>query len=179
MSDDFKKIYEESLKEFKEGQIIKGKVLSVGPTGVLIDIGYKSEAIVPLIEFKDLAGVKAGDEVEVFFEAVENEEGRVVVSKERADKLKGWDFVATNCQEGSIVKGKVIGKTKGGLIVDIGIEAFLPASLIVMKGFPNLNQMIGQTYNFKIVKMNKQRKNVVVSRKDVLAQEREDIKNTF
>jgi small subunit ribosomal protein S1 len=179
MSDDFKKIYEESLKEFKEGQIIKGKVLSIGPTGVLIDIGYKSEAIVPLVEFKELDNVKPGDEVEVFFEAVEDEEGRVVVSKERADKLKGWDFVANNCEEGSIVKGKVLGKTKGGLIVDIGIEAFLPASLIVMKGFPNLNQMIGQTYNFKIVKMNKQRKNVVVSRKDVLAQEKEDLKNTF
>ena len=179
MPEDFKNIYEESLKEFKEGQIIKGKVLSVAKDGVLVDIGYKSEAIIPLAEFSDIGSIKAGDEVEVFLESMENEEGRVVVSKERADKLKGWDLVVNNYQEGSVVKGKVMGKTKGGLIVNIGVEAFLPASLIVMKGFPNLNQMIGQTYNFKIVKMNKQRKNIVVSRKDVLAQEKEEIKNAF
>lgn len=179
MSDDFKKMYEDSLKEFKEGQIIKGKVLTVGPNDVLIDIGYKSEAIVPLSEFQEPSAVKPGDEIEVFLEYLENEEGRVVVSKERADKLKGWDFIATNYEEGSVVKGKVLRKTKGGLVVDIGIEAFLPASLITMKGFPNLNQMLGQTYNFKIVKMNKQRKNVVISRKDVLAQEREEVKTAF
>lgn len=179
MSDEFKKLYEDSLKEFREGQIIKGTILSVGANGVLVDIGYKSEAIIPIVEFQDPSGVKIGDQVEVFLEFLEDEEGRVVVSKDRADKLKGWDFVANNCQEGSIVKGKVLRKIKGGLVVDIGIEAFLPASLITMKGFPNLNQMLGQTYNFKIVKMNKQRKNIVVSRKDVLAQEKEEIKNTF
>jgi len=179
MSDNFKNMYEESIKEFKEGQIIKGRVLNVSPNGVLLDIGYKSEAIVPASEFSDLSSVKVGDGVDVFLEKLEDEEGRVVVSKERADKLQGWEFVVNNCQEGSIVKGKVLRKTKGGLFVDIGVEAFLPASLITVKGFPNLNQMLGQTYNFKIVKMNKQRKNIVVSRKDVLAQEKEEIKNAF
>lgn len=179
MSDEFKKIYEESMKEFKEGQIVKGRVLNIGANDVLLDIGYKSEASVPVSQFKDIANIKVGDEVDLFLERLEDEEGKVVVSKERADKLQGWDAVVNNSQEGSIVKGKVLHKTKGGLVVDIGVEAFLPASLIVAKGFPNVNQMLGQTYNFKIVKLNKQKKNIVVSRKDVLAQEREEAKTTF
>ena len=178
-SDDFRSMYEQSIKEFKEGQLVKGKILSIGANNVLLDIGYKSEAVVPAAEFADFRSLKVGDEVEVFLERLEDEDGKVVVSKEKADKLQGWEFVVNNYQEGSIVKGKVLRKTKGGLFVDIGIEAFLPASLITTKGFPNLNQMLGQTYNFKIVKMNKQRKNIVVSRKDVLAQERSDLEETF
>src|SRR3989338_1158098 len=172
MSDVFKKLYEESIRDFKEGQILKGKVLSVGPDGILVDIGYKSEAVVPLSQFKDPSSVKVGDEIDLFLERLEDEEGKVVVSKERADKLQGWDSIIDNYPEGSIIKGKVLRKTKGGLVVDIGVEAFLPASLITVKGFPNLNQMLGQTYNLKIVSINKDRKNIVVSRKDVLAQER-------
>ncbi len=179
MSDNFKDLYEQSIKEFREGQIIKGRVINVGQNGVVLDIGYKSEAILPATEFHDLSSVKIGDQIDVFLERLEDDDGRVVVSKERADKLQGWEFVVSNHQEGSVVKGKVLRKTKGGLFVDIGVEAFLPASLITVKGFPNINQMIGQTYNFKIVKMNKQRKNIVVSRKDVLAQEKEEIKNAF
>ena len=179
MSDNLKNMYEESLKEFKEGQIIKGKILQIGPNNVLLDIGYKSEGIVPLSEFQNPASIKIGDEINVFLERLEDDEGRVVVSKEKADKLQGWDFIIDTYQEGSIIKGKVLRKTKGGLFVDIGVEAFLPASLIVNKGFPNVNRMLGQTYNFKIVKIDKQRKNIVVSRKDALAQEKEDIKNVF
>lgn len=179
MSDEFKKLFEESLREFREGQIVKGTILNIRPNDVVVDIGYKSEATVPIVQFKDLTALKVGDVIDLFLERLEDETGSVVVSKERADKLQGWDFIVTNCKEGSVVKGKVLRKTKGGLVVDIGVEAFLPASLITMKGFPNLNQMLGQTLNFKIVKINDQRKNIVVSRKDVLAQEKEETKNVF
>lgn len=179
MSDEFKKLFEESTKEFKEGQIVKGTILNVRQNDVVVDIGYKSEATVPASQFKDLKSIKAGDVIELFLERLEDETGSVVVSKERADKLQGWDFIINNCKENSMVKGKVLRKTKGGLVVDIGVEAFLPASLITVKGFPNLNQMLGQNLNFKIVKINEQRKNIVVSRKDVLAQEKEESKNAF
>ena len=179
MSDEFKKLFEESAKEFREGQIVKGKVLRIGQNDVVVDIGYKSEASIPAAQFKDLSILKLGDVIDLFLEKLEDETGSVVVSKERADKLQGWDFIVTNHKEGSMVKGKVLRKTKGGLLVDIGVEAFLPASLIVAKGFPNLNQLLGQTLNFKIVKINEQRKNIVVSRKDVLAQEKEESKNAF
>ena len=179
MSGEFKKFFEESTKDFREGQLIKGRILNIRPNDVVVDIGYKSEATVPISQFKDLTGIKVGDEIELFLEKLEDETGSVVVSKERADKLQGWDFIVTNCKEGSMVKGKVLRKTKGGLVVDIGVEAFLPASLITVKGFPNLNQMLGQSLNFKIVKINEQRKNIVVSRKDVLAQEKEESKNAF
>jgi len=179
MSDEFKKLYEETAREFKEGQIVKGRVLRIGPNDVVMDIGYKSEATIPVAQFKDLSTLKVDDMIDLFLERLEDETGSVVVSKERADKLQGWDFIVTNCKEGSMVKGKVLKKTKGGMVVDIGVEAFLPASLIVAKGFPNLNQLLGQTLNFKIVKINEQRKNIVVSRKDVLAQEKEESKNAF
>ena len=179
MSEEFKKLFEESMRDFREGQIVKGKILNIRPNDIVVDIGYKSEATVPASQFKDISEIKVGDEIDLFLERLEDETGSVVVSKERADKLQGWDFIVNNCKEGSMVKGKVLRKTKGGLVVDIGVEAFLPASLITVKGFPNLNQMLGQTLNFKIVKINDQRKNIVVSRKDVLAQEREETKNTF
>lgn len=168
---DLKKAYDESLRDFKEGQVIKGKVIALTSKEVLVDVGYKSEGLISLDEFLDAKLLKVGDEVEVLLESMEDEEGRVVLSKRKAERTQGWDRVVARYQEGDLVEGKVTKKVKGGLMVDIGVEAFLPASLISLKGFSNVNQFVGQPLKCKIIKINKARKNIVVSRKEILQEE--------
>jgi len=168
---DLSKAYEESLKDFKEGQVVKGTVIALTSKEVLIDVGYKSEGYIPLDEFLDAKELKVGDEVEVFLESKEDEEGRIVLSKRKAERSQGWDRVVARCHEGDIVEGRVTKKVKGGLMVDIGVEAFLPASLISLKGFTNVNQFLGQPLKCKVIKINKARKNIVVSRKEILQEE--------
>lgn len=177
---EFSKLYRESIVNIKEGQIVKGKVIAVTAKDIVVDIGYKSEGAIAISEFSDPDTIKIGDEMDVYLESKEDENGMVVLSKQKAERAVGWDMVISRYGEGAIVDGKVSKKVKGGFMVNIGVEAFLPASLAAMKGFGNLNQLIGQTFPFKIVKINKARKNIVVSRKDVLQQQKdEDKKKIF
>ena len=172
-SDDFAKLYQESILNIKEGQIVKGKIIAITPKDVLVDIGYKSEGSILLSEFSDPEAIKVGDEIDVYLESKEDDAGMVVLSKQKAERAVGWEMVISRYNEGDIVEGKVSKKVKGGFMVNVGVEAFLPASLASLKGFGNLNQLIGQTFPFKIVKINKARKNIVVSRKDALQQQKE------
>ncbi|MBU3912389.1 MAG: 30S ribosomal protein S1 [Candidatus Omnitrophica bacterium] len=169
--------YEKTFKRISEGDIVKGKVIAVGEKDVYVDFGYKSEGVMSITEFKGQPEVKVGDEFEVLVESKENEDGMIIVSKRKAEKAVGWTRIVNKFKEGDFIEGKVSRKVKGGLMVDVGIEAFLPASLVAIKGFGNVNQIMGQTLNFKIVKMNKLRKNIVISRKDSLLKERGDAKD--
>lgn len=168
------KFYEDSFKDLKEGEVVKGKIVAINQKEALIDIGYKSEGCIPLNEFPDPSSLKVGDEIEVLLESKENEEGMVVLSKWKADRKMGWERIMRECNEGDIIEGRVLRKVKGGLMVDVGLEAFLPGSLVALRGFSNLDQYVGQTLKFKIVKINKLRRNIVLSRKDVLKQEQRE-----
>ena len=175
-TEDFAKLYQESITNVKEGEIVKGRILSIGPKDILVDIGYKSEGSISLSEFSDPEAIKVGDEIDVYLESKEDESGMVVLSKQKAERAVGWEMVISRYGEGDMVEGKVSKKVRGGFMVNIGVEAFLPASLSALKGFGNLNQLIGQVFPFKIVKINKARKNIVVSRKDALQQQKEEDK---
>ena len=167
-------LYASSIKQFKEGQIVKAKIIHKTDKDVIVDIAYKSEGIISVREFLDPSEIKIGDEIEVFLESMEDDEGRVVLSKQKADRLQGWERISTKFKEGDIIDGRVIRKVKGGLMVDVGrLEAFLPASLAVIdKNYGAINRIVGQESKFKIVKINRPRRNIVVSRKDLLLEER-------
>ena len=167
------KIYEDSFKDVKEGDIVKGKVIGITAKDLIIDIGYKSEGVISFEEFSDPKAIKVGDILDVLIEAKENDEGMVVLSKRKAERMQVWEKIIAEHKEGDMVQGRVTKKVKGGLMVDIGVEAFLPASQVFLKGFGNLNQLLGQVLNFVIVKINKPRKNIVVSRKDAIIRERD------
>ncbi len=173
-SSTFAELYEKTtLKSIKEGQIVKGKVISVSGREAIIDIGYKSEGILQLDEFDDPEKIKVGEEIEVLFESLEDESGMVVLSKRKAERQKCWDDLLANAHEGSVVQGRIFKKVRGGFMVDIGMEAFLPASLVDLKPVKNLDQFLGQAFQFVVVKINHKRKNIVVSRKDYLEREKE------
>jgi small subunit ribosomal protein S1 len=169
---------EEALKQsstrFAAGQIVSGHVIEVRPKEVLVDIGYKSEGVVPGNEFDDIKTVKIGDEVDVLIEKLEDKEGMVVLSKEKAEFKKNWDKILTICNEGGTITGKVKAAVKGGLLVNIGVEAFLPSSQIDMIPPKNLAQFIGNSYEFKVVKINQERQNIVLSRRELIEQQRND-----
>src|SRR5271168_78416 len=162
----------QSDKSFATGQIVKGKVIEVRPKEVLVDIGYKSEGVVSGSEFDDIKAVKIGDEVDVLIEKLEDKDGMVVLSKEKAEFKKNWDKILTICNEGGTIVGKVKAAVKGGLLVNIGVEAFLPASQIDIVPPKNLAQFIGNSYEFKVVKINQERQNIVLSRRELIEQER-------
>ncbi len=170
---DFDKLYEETIKNFTEGQIVKGKVVAIWTKEALIDIGYKSEGLLNLEEFPDPSALKVGDEIEVLFESLEDEQGMVVLSKKKADRLKCWNQILSNATEGSIIEGRIFKRVPGGFMVDIGMEAFLPASLVDLKPVKNLDQLVGIVSKFKIVKINPKRRNIVLSRKDFLEMEKD------
>jgi small subunit ribosomal protein S1 len=161
-----------SAMRFVAGEIVKGTVIEVRPKEVLIDIGYKSEGVIPANEFIDIKTVKVGDQVDVLIEKLEDREGMVVLSKEKAEFKQNWDRILTICNEGGIVNGKVKAVVKGGLIVHIGVEAFLPASQIDIMPPKNLMQFVGNNYDFKVVKINQERQNIVLSRRELIEQER-------
>jgi small subunit ribosomal protein S1 len=173
MSNPMEKLFSE-VKEFTEGMIVKGKILEVRPNEVLVDIGYKSEGVIPRYEFDNADDLKPGDEVEVLLEKIEDEDGMVVLSHDRAEQKKNWDRIVSICSEGGTIEGKVRAKVKGGLTVNIGVEAFLPASQIDVIPPRNLDEYIGKTFKFKVVKINQERKNIVLSRRELIEQERED-----
>src|SRR5271170_403192 len=169
---------EEAMKQsatrFAQGEIVKGTVIELRPKEALVDIGYKSEGIIPASEFQDPNGLKVGDEVDVLIEKLENKEGTVVLSHEKAEFKKNWDKILTICNEGGRINGKVKSVVKGGLVVNIGVEAFLPASQIDIIPPKNLAQFIGNSYDFKVVKINQERQNIVLSRRELIEQERNE-----
>ncbi|MEK7704107.1 MAG: 30S ribosomal protein S1, partial [Myxococcota bacterium] len=178
----FAEMFEESLRRqdaVREGEIVKGRVIEVSSGQVLLDIGYKSEATVSLSEFTVLEGspsVSAGDIIDVYVESREDEEGLVIVSKEKADKLRVWDDISAAAERDELVDGIIVARVKGGLSVDIGVKAFLPGSQVDLRPVRNLDKLIGQRYQFKVIKFNKKRGNIVLSRRVLLEQEREDLK---
>ncbi|MBL6763716.1 MAG: 30S ribosomal protein S1 [Verrucomicrobiae bacterium] len=161
-----------SSMNFGEGEIVKGKVIEVRNKEVLVDIGYKSEGSIPANEFDDIKEVKVGDEFDVLIERLEDREGMVVLSKERAEFRQNWDKILTICNEGGTVSGRVKAVVKGGLVVNIGVEAFLPASQVDIIPPRNLTALVGETFDFKVVKINMERQNIVLSRRELIEQER-------
>jgi small subunit ribosomal protein S1 len=171
--------YEETLTEIQEGQILKGTVVEVRENEVLLNIGFKSEGVIPLEEFGGEA-LEEGDEFDVFLEKIENQDGLVVLSKERADFLKVWDKIKVAHETGEVVQGTVDRRIKGGLVVKLwGVDTFLPGSQVALRQVPNLEDMIGKEIDCRIIKKNKRRRNVVVSRRIVLEQEREEKKRNL
>ena len=154
------------------GSILKGRIVEITKDHVVVDVGLKSEGLVPIEEFSDASQIALDSIVEVLLDQAEDENGQIVLSREKAERLRQWEYILENCEEGSIVKGRVIRKVKGGLMVDIGMEAFLPGSQIDNKRIKNLDDYLGKTYEFKILKINIDRKNVVVSRRELLEAER-------
>lgn len=152
--------------------ILKGRIVEITKDHVVIDVGLKSEGLVPISEFSNPDDIYLDAEVEVLLDQAEDDNGQIVLSREKAEKFRQWEYILEHCEEGSIVKGRVIRKVKGGLMVDIGMEAFLPGSQIDNKRIKNLDEYIGKTYEFKILKINIDRKNVVVSRRELLEAER-------
>ncbi|HYJ33083.1 MAG TPA: 30S ribosomal protein S1 [Candidatus Binatia bacterium] len=166
-------LYEESLQDLEEGEIVRGRVLKIDDKEVTVDVGFKSEGVIPVEEFPDLEGVKVGDEIEVFLEKTENQDGLVVLSKQRADFVKVWDRVKAAADQGELVEGRLMRKIKGGVVVDLyGVEAFLPGSQIALRQVQNVDSLLGQSMEFKIIKLNKRRRNIVVSRRAVLEEHR-------
>ena len=168
---------EEAMKQtgtlpFAAGNIVKGTIIEVRPKEVLVDIGYKSEGVISALEFEDIKTVKVGDQIDVLIEKLEDRDGMVVLSKEKAEFKQNWERILTICNEGGTISGKVKAIVKGGLLVNIGVEAFLPASQIDIVTPKNLQQYVGNTYDFKVVKINQERQNIVLSRRELIEQER-------
>ncbi|MBX7096645.1 MAG: 30S ribosomal protein S1 [Myxococcaceae bacterium] len=183
--EDFAALFEASLKERggdglqKEGEIIKGTVVQVTREFAVVDIGYKSEGQIAIAEFTNAKGevtVKAGDPVEVLLESRENDTGMVVLSKEKADKMRIWDEISAACERDEVVKGTIVGRVKGGLQVDIGVKAFLPGSQVDIRPVRNLDQFLAKEFEFKVIKFNKKRGNIVLSRRVLLEKQREEQK---
>lgn len=163
---------EGSVAAMAAGEILKGKIVELTKDFIVVDVGLKSEGLIPTNEFVDPEELVLGNEIEVYLDRAEGEDGQIVLSREKARRQRQWEYLVNNCHEGSIISGKIIRKVKGGLMVDIGMEAFLPGSQIDNKRIKNLDEYIGQSYDFKILKINTERKNIVVSRRELLEEER-------
>ncbi len=177
--EDVQRLYDESFGNIQEGEVVKGRIVQVSDDYVMVDIGYKSEGQIPVREFIDENGemnAAIGDEVDVLLEMHDDEEGEVVLSKEKAEKIKVWDDISKIYNEDGVIEGRVVSKVKGGLAVDIGIQAFVPGSQVDLRPVRNLESLIGQSFEFKILKYNKKRRNVVLSRRVILEKEREELK---
>jgi len=178
--EEMEQLYEESFKSFEEGAVIRGRVIQVRQDGVVVDVGYKSEGIIPIHEFEEGAvdGLNPGDEIEVYLEEREDSDGNIVLSKEKADKIKIWEQLEVACKDETPVRGKVVARIKGGLTVDIsGVKGFLPGSQVDLRPVRNLDSLIGQTFEMKVLKINQRRGNIVLSRR-VLLEEVRDKKKT-
>ena len=169
--------FSQSLGRFKASQIIMGKVIAISKGLVTVDVGFKSEGMISLSEFPESGkNLQVEDEVEVFMEKVEDNDGNVVLSKEKANKIKIWDDLVKNYEADEIIQGTVIAKAKGGVTVDIGLKAFLPGSQIDLRPIRNLEKLIGEKFDMKIIKMNKKRGNIVLSRRILLEEQRKQIR---
>jgi small subunit ribosomal protein S1 len=168
-------MYAETFKQLEEGSIVEGGVVAVQAEGVVVDIGYKSEGIVPREEFapEELSALKVGDRFLVYLEEREDADGNMILSKEKADRMKIWGDLERIFEKAEVIEGKVLTKIKGGMMVDIGIKAFLPGSQIDLRPVRDLDALIGKTFQMRIIKMNHRRSNVVVSRRVVLEENRD------
>jgi small subunit ribosomal protein S1 len=178
MEGSFAELFESSLKELNAGNVVKGTIVQVNPDSVVVDVGGKSEGVTPIAEFLDEHGkvksdIKVGDEFDVLIERTENENGLISLSKEKADRQKVWNSL----EEGAVVEGRIISRIKGGLSVDIGVSAFLPGSQVDLRPVRNLDKMLGETFKFKIIKLNKRRGNIVLSRRVLLEEKRETLRS--
>ncbi len=177
----FDSLFEASVKEqdFNVGDVVTGTVVEVQTDYVLVDINYKSEGLIPINEFRLVDGVrevKAGDQVEVLIDRIENENGMIVLSKDKADMLRAWSDISKAAENEEVIEGTVIAKVKGGLSVDIGVKAFLPGSQIDLRPVRNMDVYIGKKYKFKVIKFNKRRGNIVLSRRALLEEERDNLR---
>lgn len=167
-------MYEQTFKVIKEGELVMGKILGITKDDVIVDVGFKSEGIIPLSEFSPPQDLKIGDEVDLFLEAIEDQNGQLVLSKQKADFIKIWDRIKQAYENGTLVEGKLLKRIKGGIVVDLmGVDAFLPGSQIALKQVPDFDALLGKTMQLRIIKLNKSRRNIVVSRRAVLEEERE------
>jgi len=171
------KNYNKTLDGLEEGQVVRGTVLRITDKEVIVDVNFKSEGIIPLSEFKNVNECKPGDEIDVFLEQVEDSEGQIILSKSRADFLKVWDRIFETFEKQETIEGKVLRRIKGGVVVDLfGIDAFLPGSQIDLRQIPDMDSIIGQTYKFRVIKVNKIRRNIVVSRRVILEEDRSQMR---
>src|ERR1041384_4378762 len=178
-ADDFQTLFEESLRSVKPGGVVKGRVVGITSSHVMVDVGYKSEGQIPLHEFLDREGkpqVKVGDEIDVYFDSSESEGGGIVLSRQRAENMKVWEDIEKAAQDGSGVEGVIAAKVRGGFKVGLGVAAFLPGSHVDIRPTRNLDRFLGQRDKFAILKFNRARGNVVVSRRALLEKERDTLK---
>ncbi|MBI5167269.1 MAG: 30S ribosomal protein S1 [candidate division NC10 bacterium] len=178
-SQEMQEIYDRTFKDIEEGEIVKGTVVEINAESILVDIGYKSEGSIPLREFKNPQGeltVKVGDAIDVYLEQREDGEGLIVLSREKAEKIKIWEELSRVYEEGGTIEGTIVSKTKGGLIVDIGVRGFLPGSQVDLRPIRDLDKLIGKTFPMKVIKLNPRRGNVVLSRRELLEEERKRLK---
>ncbi len=169
-------VYEESVKDFEIDSILKGRILNVLGDDVIVDIGYKSEGVVPRGEFTNPHDIKIGTDIEVFLESVEDEVGVIKLSKAKADRIRGWEHIISTNKEGDVVRGRVIRKIKGGLLVDIGVPVFLPASQVDIRRVEDIGEYLGREIEIKIIKIDEKRMNIIVSRRKLLEETREEQK---
>ncbi|CBE68430.1 MAG: 30S ribosomal protein S1 [Candidatus Methylomirabilis oxygeniifera] len=177
--EDLLDLYTQSLQEITEGEIVRGTVLEIRNDMVLIDIGYKSEGAIPIKEFQAPSGeltVKVGDTVDVYLEQKEDSDGLIVLSREKAEKTKIWDDIRRAYEKGDVINGMILGRTKGGLTVDIGVRAFLPGSQVDLRPVRDLDKLIGKSFPMKVIKLNQRRGNIVLSRRELLEEERRTLK---
>ena len=167
---------ESKIELLKEGSVISGTIMEIRPTEVVIDFGGKAEGTIPAHEFLDLGDLEIGSDLEVFLERLEDRDGNPQLSFDKAEQKKNWEKIVNTCEEGSVITGRVRSKVKGGLVVNIGVDAFLPSSQVDIQAPKNLDKFVGQTFDFKVVKINRERKNIVVSRRELIEERRQDKK---
>jgi len=167
---------ESKIELLKEGSVISGTIMEIRPTEVVIDFGGKAEGTIPAHEFLDLGELEIGSDLEVYLERLEDRDGNPQLSFDKAEQKKNWEKIVNTCEEGSVITGRVRSKVKGGLVVNIGVDAFLPSSQVDIQAPKNLDQFVGQTFDFKVVKINRERKNIVVSRRELIEERRQDKK---
>jgi small subunit ribosomal protein S1 len=170
-------LYSNTFRNIKEGDIVKGTIVAFNNKEAVIDIGFKSEGFVSVDEFRNTEELKVDNEIDILIESIEDDEGRLILSRIKAEKLRGWNKLGDTIHEGDIVEGRIMKQVKGGFIVDLdSIEAFLPTSLSVFKGISS-NEIMTHTYKFQISKLNKQRRNLILSRREIVQKERELVKD--
>ncbi|MCZ7650798.1 MAG: 30S ribosomal protein S1 [Thermoanaerobaculia bacterium] len=171
---EFLALYDESMRNLTEGEIVRGRVVAITANEVIVDVGYKSEGLIPIEEFRGVDGavhVKEGDDVEVLLEKTEDQEGHVLLSHSKAERMRVWNEIENSFREGKVIKGRVIDRIKGGLTIDVGVRAFLPGSLADIKPVKNLEVLRGKELEFKVISLDRRRNNIVLSRKAVLEKE--------
>jgi len=169
-------LYEETFRNLEEGTITEGRVVALTKDKVVVDIGYKSEGMIPSDQFSsdDLQALKVGDSIQVYIEECEDADGNLVLSKEKADKMKIWEELEKLFNEEKSIDGKIISRIKGGMMVDIGVKAFLPGSQIDLHPVRDLDGLVGKTFPLKIIKINRERRNIVVSRRELMEDRRRE-----